>query len=817
MKPTDKNRFALPPTARHWIAAALAGAALPVAAAEPPVLQEVVVYARKQAESLQDVPISVSAFTGETLEEQGLVSVTNLSNVVPGLRISQGSNAANIYMRGVGLTRGGGARTETGVGVYIDNVFVGRGEGQLMDLVDIESVEVLRGPQGTLFGKNTVGGAMLINTVKPDSELGGHLDVTLGNLNRRDGKLVLNLPLVEDVLLSRFAVNSVRRDGYAENVVDGKKWGDRDRLGAVAQLRWLASDDVTVDVMADWSKTRQMNFPNDCTVVYRGASFIANRLIQPSTGTATYDQLCNEANALDDNSFASDVTEGYDLDTWSVAGTVTWDIGAAQFKSITALREQEVKQNVRENDGTRFNTSLSRFMTPDERSQLSQEFQLSGDLMDDRLHYTGGLFALRDKGDGGIEESYSGDRGIMGRQISSSTFLPVLRYSREQLDTENTSYAAYTQWTFEVNDILHLTAGLRYSYEEREYDWSGADVDPAVVAGLPGASSIGGGRYTVPRASFLNAASLLPNPLPLLPLVNNSGSETWESVTPMASATVFLPDSMIDGTFIDSAMFYLTYSEGFKAGGFSIFEESQAELEAFGLDSTFDPEEVKSYELGMKMDGFDRRLRMNLSVFNMDYSDMQLTVARPDPRVVAGSINSVINAGEATMRGAELELKFLPVEGLELGLSASYIDAEFDEFEDLNTTTLQPVDRSDEDLPQTPQKTLFASIQYQWQTGIGIVMPRLEASYRSETYTGFDYLNWDIPESRALSTSDAVTTYNFRLSLIPDDRFRLTLWGENLTDEEVLESTVGAVGSFGTVARVLPQPRTYGVDMVYNF
>src|SRR5690606_15052 len=233
----------------------------PAAYAQPSLaLEEVLVTARKREESMQDVPVAVSAFSGAQLREAGIGNVQDLQ--VPGLQIDSNSSA-QIWIRGVGQ-RDDSARIDAPVGVYVDGVYIARRDAQLLDMLDPESVQVLRGPQGTLFGKNTTAGALVVNTRKPNADFGGSIEGRLGNYDRRDAKAVLNLPLIDDTLYSKVSLGSIKRDGYQENTTNGQKQASEDRLLGSLQLRWLASDDVTVDTFAYYNKTREVQSGTSC-------------------------------------------------------------------------------------------------------------------------------------------------------------------------------------------------------------------------------------------------------------------------------------------------------------------------------------------------------------------------------------------------------------------------------------------------------------------------------------------------------------------------------------------------------------------------
>ena len=261
-------------------------------------------------------------------------------------------------------------------------------------------------------------------------------------------------------------------------------------------------------------------------------------------------------------------------------------------------------------------------------------------------------------------------------------------------------------------------------------------------------------------------------------------------------------------------MIYASYTEGYKAGGFSDFN--------LGELIPFEEEEIDSIELGLKLDAWDNRLRINAALFQMDYAEMQLFVARPDPDPTnIGSLQGVTNAGASTIDGVELELSLLPAEGWLINFSASFADGEFKKFDDYtahpDTGMPVPLDRSDEDLPSLPESAYSLGVQYDWDTGIGSWTARVEAFYRDDLYWGFDALTWDIPLAREASTSGSYTLYNARLNWQISDRLALTAWGKNLGDEAYSDGGVGEAANIGHVIQVFSPPRRYGIDVRYDF
>ena len=288
----------------------LAGVLPPVPVlAQDMVLEEVIVTARKRQESLQETPVAVTALDADALRDAGINNLADLNQIAPNMDVALANGTAplaNVYIRGVGQ-RNTGANIDSGVGIYIDDVYVGRPDGGLLDLNDVQSVQVLRGPQGTLFGKNTTGGALVFTTNKPVDEFEGKLGLRVGNYDRIDGDAVVNIPLTDN-LWTRVSAAARTRDGYIDNLYDGKEYMDEDRQSVIWQTRWVPNDEWTVDLNLNWAETDQKMRPQKCTLVpeFSGwqAELFNTLAIGPATGK-TLDDFCAEAAAAGDSHWSS--------------------------------------------------------------------------------------------------------------------------------------------------------------------------------------------------------------------------------------------------------------------------------------------------------------------------------------------------------------------------------------------------------------------------------------------------------------------------------------------------------------------------------
>ena len=304
----------LPRTVLCCALAATAGSTVlsPVVFAQQGMLEEVIVTARKRAESLQETPVAVTALSAEALRDAGVRNLADLNQIAPNIEVSSANGTAplaNIYIRGIGQ-RNTGPNIDSGVGIYIDEVYVGRPDGALLDIYDMQSVQVLRGPQGTLFGKNTTGGALVFTSNRPAEEFEASLGTRVGNYDRLDGSFMVNVPLTDQVW-TRLSGSTINRDGYIKNVYDNKKYMDEDRQNLIWQTRYAATDTLTLDLNLNWAETKQTMRPQKCVPVpgYIGwqAELFNTLAITPSTGKVL-DDFCQEAADVGDaNTVISDL------------------------------------------------------------------------------------------------------------------------------------------------------------------------------------------------------------------------------------------------------------------------------------------------------------------------------------------------------------------------------------------------------------------------------------------------------------------------------------------------------------------------------
>lgn len=810
-------------------------------------IEEVVVTARKREESLQDVPVAVSAFSAQAMEQLGIRNMRDLDGLVPGLHLGEGGNGVkgdgNAYIRGVGQ-RETRVTIDSGVGIYLDDVYIARASGALLDTVEMESVQVLRGPQGTLFGKNTTGGAILYRSVMPGAGFSGQFKGTYGNLGRRDASLSVSVPLVEDTLLSQWTLASVKNDGHVENALDGTDFTDDDRKIGIAQLRWLPTDDLAVDFSFNHTKTDQR--PTGLKCDWLGDELAAAGL--PNEGSLEFlynifspisvQEYCERSgDDLPLDEFEGEYNKKsnvfrlgkYEVTANMAYTTVNWELDdAMSLKSITAYRNTE---QVADEDLDGMDAVIIGRLSPNnnDTDQYSQEFQLIGSALDERIDYTVGLYGFYEETNDDWLQDFAG----FVEYTTAPNSILLARSNLTERETENTAWAAFGQMDYNFSEELILTLGLRYTWEERKTSYREARVYlPSVGQGnylgeldtIYGANVIH--RFDAPGANPAKTWQYGfdpdgPGGRPFEvgafgELSDDRNDDDW---SPMAGIKYLPGEEVLDSLGLDGGMAYLTYASGFRSGGVSVGNGDFDGDQIIDLEN-YKPETVDMIELGFKIDALNRRLRTNVAIYYQEYDDIQLTTTIADPELGV-PLPAIDNAGKAEISGVEAEFTFLPTAGLRFIGSVAYMDAEYKEYMSEVPNPDGPgqvaIDRSDEPMPRAPEWTAFLSVDYFFNTDSwGTFIPSALARYSDELYGGFDRESFVVADE---ITADAVTFYDARIAWqLPDDRTTITAWCDNITDkDDHMVAGVPTVGVARTTSVGFSRPRTYGIDVTYNF
>lgn len=758
-------------------------------------LDEIVVTARKKEESLQDAPIAISAFSGDALEFRGLTNIEEVSNFVPNLTIqnnpsfSGASNSAAIFIRGVGQAEFL-PTTDPGVGLYVDDVYIARSVGAVLDLIEVERVEVLRGPQGTLFGRNTIGGAIALTTKKAGDEFGGRLSATYGTDNRLNLKGSVDIPLAES-LSANISAGLFQQDGFVERS-DGIELGDDDTLTGRLSFNYDApSGNFDVDVAFDYTRDRE----NGPALQLVDIDFSDLSPLQPAFDALNARELAINPNAIPVGppppmTFIHNVTAGAlapgqpcvialpggpnitsnpaapncfdsrfigadgldegtapafsESDTWGVSATLKYDLtDEISIKSITAYRELE-SEFARDGDHSPFR--IAEFSDILEQQQFTQELQLLGKSFDNRLDWILGGYYFNEEGD---------NENILNFTVSN--FRSGGRFADE-------NFAVFAQGTYDVTDNLHITLGGRFTDETKSF--------------TP--------NQVILQNFFAGISNVVPpdNPLAALdaPFLQ-VGTPILPSVKVETDISEFTPHANISYDLTDDILLYGTYSEGFKSGGFTqrVFPPVIAPFTAApgtpdeDLIPSFDPEFVEVFELGFKAAILDGKVRLNGAIFDTSYDDLQIQVFTSVAPVTQ-------NAGQASIQGFELELQAAPGDGWFFEGNIAALDAQYDEIDSLSTFV-----NIDNDFARVPDFSGAFGVSKEFNiTGGSSLTPRIDVSYRSSIFN--DTFNTPQIASDELTLVDASLTWRQ-----DDDSFSLAGGVKNLTDEEFLDNGVYGV------------------------
>lgn len=719
-------------------------------------LEEVVVTARKREENLQDTPIAITAFTGDSLDVRGINSISEIGQITPNMNYQNNpvaggsSSVATVYIRGIGQRDFLGT-IDNGVGFYIDDVIVARTVGAVIDLIDIDRVEILRGPQGTLFGRNNVGGAVKIHTRKPADEFGGYVDAQVGTDSLYRLKGSVDLPL-SDTLKSRFSALYGSQDGYVDRPAGGDL-GDQDVVAFRGALLFEPNDDLSIELSAEYSKEDD----NGPAFILHDAGELApggfpgfyNNVLQPGTcaypgGLSSTDPLCYNSQYVSRITNFGTAPTFSETETWGLRLSLEWGLSDnLNLKSITAFRDLD-SQFARDADASP--NTVVHFFDDFQSEQFSQEIQLHATLADGKVDWINGLYYFKEDGD----------------NLNLLEFAIANFQSGSGFETQ--SEAIFSQATIHLTDRLDLTLGGRYTKEEKTFDPQQI-VGPNFI-GIPYTNAAGNCVLQDEPANLgAGMPGLIVNlppaacPVLILPLGENQ-RETSE-FTPMANVAFQLSDAM---------MLYATYSEGFRSGGFV-----QRVFPPLSVVPDFGPEFVDSYELGFKYANPDGGLVLNAAAFFTDYTDIQVRTERPG---FVGELED--NIGDAEIKGLELELLWQPSATTAIELAYGYTDAEYTAIR-VEPPLASTVTLADE-FDHVPEQTISAAFSNEIKLNAGgRILWRVDASHTTE------YAN-DPDNSAAIFTPD-VTLLNASVRwLSSDDAYAITLGGKNLTDKQYVQS-----------------------------
>ena len=716
-------------------------------------LEEVIVTARKRAESMQLVPVAVTAITATELEQSSIRNLQDIQGFVPNLlidRVPGLQSGASIAIRGVSYQEVDKS-LDPGIGVLLDGVYLGTNSGQILENFDLERIEVLRGPQGTLFGKNTIGGALSIIRTAPTKEFGGKVQGTLGEHGRQDIRGLLNLPLTDKGGIKLF-VSKLESDGYIRNTTYNKDQGGQnlEDYGATIAYQFTDTFDLlftaqrTVDKseVGAWADVNKKDFVafEDAACLLTGPSFYG--CFVSDTGSDEDHSSTNAPNNGDTTNDFYNLTMNYDVNDWIVT-------------SITGYIDRDEDARL-EYDG---NSLEFLYVDTDQSySQFSQELRTTGNIGDVVL--TTGIYYWYSEYDS-EQISYDMWKWLPG-PFPTNTFgggWPVGTTQVISQHGENKSYAAFASADWSLTDKLTLNLAARYTYDERTLEpvgsqWLSQDSIPLTPAG---------------DSVKVNA--------------------DWDDVSPRIGAQY---------DFTGELMAYVSYSEGFKGGGFF------GRITSVDNVTQYNPETVETYEAGIKSDWWNQRLRLNGAVFSSEYNDKQEDIIVTDPSGLVDTV--VLNAATATMKGLELELTALLAEGLTLVAQGGYLDASYDKFQ-IQGIPGVPDDASKLKMRNTPKYTFGAGLNY-----VQPVFGDSEMSYNVNYAWRDSYVT--VFNNDPLGDVDAMGLWNANIDFRFQEMLTVSIYGRNLGDERYFRAVlIPPLSSFAQ----WNEPRNYGVTVTYAF
>jgi len=762
---------------------------------------DIVVTARRTRESLQSVPVAITAFSGEQLQQQNARSVADVALLTPGLQInySTATPAGTIFTIRGQVNQDPVASQDATVGIYVDGLYWARAYGANADLLDVSGVQVLKGPQGTLFGRNTTGGAILLTTNDPDpGGLSGLVSASYGRFNYRTVTGVINASLVEDRLAVRVAGQLMRRDGYIHDINNNAMLGNLDSYTVRSKLLFKPTDTLSIVLSGEWYRSSNLTEPQ--RLVYAsstGSAAIATvaevdgfatagalGCFSPGVGTA-----CRaRASQLFNDSIAKNQGNNADLTTLPRGRVVTHTYGATanlettfgEIKAISGYRNVKTI-SFNDNDGSRFALlddgqgvgSPNIYNNKVDFSQFSIELVATGKALDNKLDFAAGGYYFHERGnDGNVTEALVAINPVGSRVYG---------------DLQSDSYSVFGQATYHASNALSITGGLRYSIDEKQIDSSNSSFSIA-VGPTPG-----------------NFTCLVA------PVCPAHRSDTFRGVSYTAS---------IDYTIRDGLLLYAKTAKGFRSGG-----ENSRTRNLSGFVS-FRPENATSYEGGLKSEFFDHRLRANIAGYYTTVKDIQRIVTIVNN---AGVTTAVTNAGQADVYGGEVEVSAVLPAHIRLDGSLAYTHPKYVSFID------NGFDRSRDAFYGVPKWTASISPSWTGDFDFGKLLLRADFSYQSDMnispvafYTDAAGVLRDAQNGNPVSAVDAAGylrgatdkahwLVNARAGIsVMDGKLDLAVWGRNLTNSRDYVAGL-TLPSLGFSAAGEREPRTFGVTATIKF
>ncbi len=753
-----------------------ATAVVDAADAEGAEVEGVIVTARRRSEEAQDVPIALTAIGGDTLEAKGAYNIAQIVQLAPSLYLgSFNPRNTTVNIRGLGNNLGlANDGLETGVGLYIDQVYFSRPAAATFDLVDIQQVEVLRGPQGTLFGKNTTAGAINVTTRAPTFTPEGKLELTGGDYGFLQGKASVSGPL-SDTVAFRLSASATKRDGLVTNVVTGRHFNDQNNLALRGQLLFKPNDRLSVRFTADYNRQKT----DCCVLVFAGFG----PTLKPAA--AQYPALAAGLGyrpaSVDPFDRVTDINaEAHaNQELGGVSAIVDYDLGFATLTSVSAWRYWDWDP-ANDADFTRLSI-LDVSQNADQQDQYSQELRLASN-GEGPVSWIGGLYAFRQTLDAQGLSRFGPQSAYWLLSPTVPAALVDGYTGRSTAHSSTNSYAAFGQATWRATDKLSITPGLRYTYEEKDADYL---------------ATVSGGLAN-PPAALLALQFALARPQAYSAHTTDGKLSGQVNVAYQVS-----PDLLTYGN----------YARGYKSGGLNL---AGLPVDAVGnpvlARAVIKPEKTDAWEVGLKSQLFERRLTFNLAAFWSTTHDYQANVVD----TAGGALRQFLdNIEKVRSRGVELDTRFAPGGGVTGYFSGAYTDAVYSSYangpcplERIGTATLA-CDLSGRPLPGVSKWVVSTGAEYRRPLAVGAL--------DGEAYAGADY-NWR--SAFFSSASDSIYSrigkyglLNLRVGFKSDRNWDAFVWVKNATDEQYFQFVSAMVGNSGALNASPGDPRTVGVTI----
>jgi len=765
------------------VSIAVAGISAVPVFADGAVIEEVVVTAYKRSQSSQDIGMAISATSGDSLKDMGVNNPEDLSMVTPGLTFADSGTGSPVYsLRGVGFYDSSAQAAST-VGVYLDEMAVPYPVMTKGAMFDVERVEVLKGPQGTLYGLNTTGGAVKYIANKPSEEFEAGLTLGYGNYSTADVEATVGGNVI-DSLDARLALKTTQSsEGWQESITRSDEHGEVDRSAARLQLNWRASRDLEVLTTLSWWEDRSdTQIPTGFDWEFQRPSNTAVVDAKQSTVTLASGENTEDADWDPSYDYASD--EQYT----SATTTINWQLtDSLQLVSVTSYQEFDRLSLYSEQAGP---VAMSDRLVASNIREISQELRLSGNT--DNVEWIAGMFYYSDS---------VADNIYYMTPFASNTVLayavpehPLNLYSMQvRSSVEGTAKAAFAHAEWQWSDALKATMGLRYTDDEKVF--SGCTLDNNEHLLNPDLMPLNNASTWINTLFYGGASVVQPGQCATLTETGLPGDHSETLSEDNISGRLGL-----DWVPNEQWLVYGNISRGFKAGGFptlSALWSSQME--------SVSAEEVLAYELGFKSDLLQGAAQLNGSVYYYDYENKQLQGNVVSP---FGILRALRNVPESTVKGAELEAKWLPFEGFYLNVSASYVDTEVKKYTDVNEVG-EMTDFAGSTFPYNPKYQLMILGEYSWSFSKSMdAFVGADINYTDDTFGAFE-------ETDERFAIDSYALLNARAGVeAVDGNWRLMFWAKNLTDEFYVNNVYKAGDQ---VIRFSGKPRTYGISLSVNF